>query len=96
MFRLKKRRKKEIYKKEWDIKVTNVYCFEYYEGDKKMVVGLDFREPIYQLSPQMIKHWEKPYEDVEITSGDKKRILENIRQFLLTKTIPSRIIVEDM
>lgn len=83
--------------KDWDIEIPHFYCFEYYEGDKKMIVEMDFRDPVYYLSPQMIEHWEKPYEDVEITMEDKRRILQNVRQYLLLRgKDPENIVMEDM
>ena len=78
------------------IEVPHFYCLEYYEEDKKMIVDIDFREDCFILEPQLITHWEKPYEEQIISEVDKKRILYNIRQFLLTKTIPSNIIMRDI
>lgn len=82
--------------KEYIIKVPHFYCLEYIEGDKKMIVEIDFREDSFYLTPQLITHWEKPYDSLDIEAEEKKRILLNIREFLLTKTIPSNIIVKDL
>ena len=41
------------------IKVPHFYSFEYFEGDKKMVIELDFRDRILYLTPTMITKWEK-------------------------------------
>lgn len=82
--------------KEYYIKVPHFYCLEYFEADKRMIVEMDFREDYFYLAPQLITHWEKPYDDVEITIEDRKRILLNIRQFLLTKTTPKHIIMKDL
>lgn len=83
--------------KDWDIEIPHFYCMEYYEGNRKMVIEMDFRDPIYRLNPRMIEHWEPPYYDAEITEKDKSRILQNIRQFLLSRgTEPGTIIMEDM
>lgn len=82
--------------KEYFVKVPHFYCLEYFEGEKKMIVEMDFREDYFYLAPQLITHWEKPYDDVEITIEERKRILLNIRQFLLTKTIPQNIIMKDL
>lgn len=57
-----------------------------------MIVEMDFREDYFFLGPQLITHWEEPYEDIIIEMEEKKRILLNIREFLLTKTLPSYII----
>lgn len=81
--------------KEYQIDVPHFYCLEYYEGDKKMIVEMDFREDYFLLNPQLITHWERPYENIHINMDEKKRILLNIRDFLLTKTIPSHIIMKD-
>lgn len=82
--------------KEYCIKVPHFYCLEYFEADKKMIVEMDFREEYFYLAPQLITHWEKPYDDVEITIEERERILLNIRQFLLTKTTPRHIIMKDL
>lgn len=91
-----------MFKEEWregmykfegyEIAVPHFYCLEYYEDGKKMIVEMDFREDYFFLGPQLITHWEEPYEDIIIEMEEKKRILLNIREFLLTKTIPSHII----
>lgn len=82
--------------KEYKIKVPHFYCLEYYEADKKVIVEMDFREDYFYLSPQLVTHWEKPYDDIEIDIEERKRILLNIRQFLLTKTTPNNIIMKDL
>ena len=66
------------------------------QDDKKLIVEMDFREGYFVLSPQLITHWEKPYENIDIGIDEKKRILFNIREFLLTKTIPSNIVMKDI
>lgn len=81
---------------KYSIKVPHFYCLEYFEGDKKMIVEMDFREDFFHLTSQLITHWEKPYDNVKIDTEEKKRILLNIRKFLLTKTIPSNIFMEDL
>ena len=81
--------------KEYRIKVPHFYCLEYYEGDKKMNIEMDFREDYFFLGKKLITHWEKPYENMQIEVDEKERILENIKEFLLTKTIPSNIIMMD-
>lgn len=81
--------------KEYRIDVPHFYCLEYYEGDKKMIVEMDFREDYFFLKPQLITRWERPYDSISISLDEKKQILLNIRDFLLTKTIPSHIIMED-
>lgn len=94
--RKKRNHKRSYYEKEYHINTPHCYCIEYCEGDKKMIVDLDFREPFFELSKDIIKHWEPPYQDIEIGDDDKKRILLNIREYLLNITIPSRIIMDDL
>ena len=82
--------------KGYKIGIPHFYCLEYCEGDKKMFVEMDFRESFSILDPILITHWEKPYECIEIDISEKKRILQNIREFLLIE-MPSRsIIMENM
>ncbi|MBD5480204.1 MAG: hypothetical protein HDR08_09770 [Lachnospiraceae bacterium] len=81
---------------KYSIKIPHFYCLEYYEGEKKMVIEMDFREDYFLLEPKLITHWEKPYEDVIVDTGKKREILQNIREFLLTKTTPSNIFMKDL
>lgn len=82
--------------KEYIIKVPHFYCLEYYEGIKKMVIEMDFREAYFVLNKTLISHWEQPYQDEILNDSDKKRILLNIQEYLLGRTIPSNIIMEDI
>ena len=78
-------------KKIYKIEVPHFYCLEYYEVEKKMIIEMDFRESYFILKKNIITHWEPPYQN-EIISDEKKReILNNVYEFLLTKTIPSNI-----
>ncbi len=81
---------------EYSITIPHFYCLEYCEGEKKMVIEMDFREDYFLLEPQLITHWEKPYENVIIDVKERKKILQNIREFLLTKTLPSHIFMKDL
>lgn len=80
--------------KKYHIEVPHFYCLEYYENDKKMIVELDFRETLFFLNKKLIKHWEEPNKEEIITEVDKERILFNIRDFLLSITIPSNIHID--
>ena len=77
------------------IKIPHFYSFEYYEGDKKMIIELDFRDKILYLTPTMITRWEKPFNDLKISREEKLIILNNIRECLLEKWRPEEVIIED-
>lgn len=81
-------------KKTYKIKVPHFYCLEYFEGDKKLVVEMDFRESRFELNKDIITKWEPPYQNEIINNDDKREILKNIYDFLLTKTIPNNIKME--
>lgn len=55
---------------------------EYSEDDKKMIVYIDFRDPIIELSMGYITHWEPPYEKLDISIEDKQRIYHNIYEYI--------------
>ena len=76
------------------IKVPHFYSFEYFEGDKKMFIELDFRDRILYLTPTMITKWEKPFDDLEISPEEKLRILNNIRKCLLERRRPEEVIID--
>lgn len=82
--------------KSYSIKIPHFYCLEYYEGQKKMVIEMDFREDYFLLEPNLITHWESPYENIVIDIKKKREILQNIREFLLTRTIPSNIFMKNL
>lgn len=58
--------------KEYSISIPRSNCLEYCEGNKKMFVEVDLREKTFDLSLNMITHWEKPYDDIEIGLDKKK------------------------
>ena len=60
--------------KAYSINVPHFYCLEYCEDDKKMIVEIDFREDYFFLSPQLITHWEKPYDNIKIEVEEKNII----------------------
>jgi hypothetical protein len=80
--------------KDYYIKIPHFYSFEYYEGDKKMVIELDFRDRILYLDADMITKWEKPFDDLEISHEEKLRILNNIRECLLERRRPEEVIID--
>jgi hypothetical protein len=81
----------ENHMEKYSINVPHFYCLEYCEEDKKMNLDMDFRDGYFVLDKGLITHWERPYES-EIISEDKKiEILRRVREFLLTKTVPSNI-----
>ncbi len=60
-----------------------------------MKVEMDFRESYFVLSKKIITKWEPPHDNEIIDENKKKEILNNIYEFLLTKTIPSNIKMEE-
>lgn len=80
---------------KYSIEVPHFYCLEYYEGVKKMIVEMDFRESFFVLNKKLILNWEPPYQNEILSDDEKKRILLNIREYLLNRTIPSNIIMDD-
>ena len=81
--------------KAYFIKTLHFYSFEYHEGDKTMVIELDFRDRILYLDTDLITKWEKPYNEMEITHEDKLKILYNIRECLLEKCRPEEVIITE-
>lgn len=69
--------------KNYYIKIPHFYSFEYYEGEKKMVIELDFRDQYLYLTPTLITKWQEPYENLDISGKDKPKILHNIKECLI-------------
>jgi len=80
--------------KDYYIKIPHFYSFEYYEGDKKMIIELDFRDRILHLDIDLITKWEKPFDNLEISREEKLRILSNIRECLLERWRPEEVIID--
>jgi hypothetical protein len=80
--------------KDYYIKIPHFYSFEYYEGDKKMIIELDFRDRILHLDIDLITKWEEPFDDLEISREEKLRILNNIRECLLERWRPEEVIID--
>ena len=72
--------------KDYYIRIPNFYSFNYFEGDKVMEIILDFRDPVLYLTPTLIKKWQEPYEQLEISYEDKVRMLNNIKECVLQKS----------
>lgn len=81
--------------KDYYIKTLHFYSFEYHEGDKMMIIELDFRDRVLYLEPDLITKWEKPYDELEISYEEKLKILHNIRECLLLKRRPEDVIIEE-
>lgn len=60
-----------------------------------MIVEMNFRESYFVLSKKIITYREPPYHNEIIKESKKNEILNNIYEFLLTKTIPSNIKMEE-
>lgn len=81
--------------KDYYIKTLHFYSFEYHEGDKAMVIELDFRDRILYLDTDLITKWEKPHDGLEISQRDKLRILNNIRECLLERRRPEEVVITE-
>lgn len=64
--------------KEYNIKLRGCCELEYTEGDHKMYLDIDFREPEICLNADYVEHWEKPFENEIIPESEKKRIINNV------------------
>ncbi len=82
-------------KRDYYIKIPHFYSFEYYQGTKKMIIELDFRDRVLYLDTDLITKWEKPFETMEISHEEKLKILHNIRECLLERWRPEEVVIED-
>ena len=78
------------------IKIPHFWCLEYYEGDKKMTVEIDFRDPVLYLNTKLITRWDEPFEKETITDEEKKRIIRNIKYELKLLDNCLEIVLEDV
>lgn len=68
--------------RKFEARIPHFYCMEYYEKGKKMILYIDFRDPVLDFSMEYITHWEPPYEDIVLSPRDKKRIYRNVSEYL--------------
>ncbi|MCM1084424.1 MAG: hypothetical protein NC393_09535 [Clostridium sp.] len=59
---------------EYKITIPHFYQLEYTEGNHKMYLDIDFRDPEIYLEVAHVEHWEKPFEN-EIISESEKNVL---------------------
>ena len=74
----------------YNISIPHFYCLEYYEKDRKMVLDIDFRDSIIYLESTLVKNWEAPFNNEPITEKEKKRIIRNIYDYLITQGYDKR------
>lgn len=78
------------------IAIPHFWCLEYYEGNKKMTVDIDFRDPIICLNAKLISCWDAPFENEIITDDEKRRIIKNITNELKKRFTPETIVLQDI
>ena len=64
------------------IEIPHVYCLEYKEGKRIMMVEIDFREERQCLQSNQIKRWNPPYDGEDLDDGHREKILSNIYNYL--------------
>lgn len=67
------------------ITIPHFYCLEYSEGEKKLLVDIDFRETKIIIGRSLIKHWEKPYDSEKLTEEKREEIYINIKKYILRR-----------
>lgn len=56
------------------ISIPHFYCLEYIDGDKKLILDIDFRESKILIGKTLTKRWEPPYNDIEISENQHEEI----------------------
>lgn len=65
------------------ISIPHFYCLEYAEDNKKLILEIDFRETKIFIGKSLIKKWEKPFDNEEISDEKREEIYKNIIEYLL-------------
>lgn len=81
--------------KSYDISVPHFYNLVYEEKNKKMIINIDFRDPILYLDSTLITHWEAPFENEIISKEEKIKILKNIYKYLRRHNSSGRVFLND-
>lgn len=81
-------------KRDFEIDVPHFYCLEYYRDGKKMIVDIDFRDPVIVLDTDLIERWEEPFDKEFIDTDEKKRIITDIYNYFIEERNDSRFRIE--
>ncbi len=64
------------------INISHFYSLDYVENGKRLILEIDFREPVIYLSLDLIRGYESPYDNEIISLEEKHRIINNIYTYL--------------
>ena len=67
----------------FEISIPHFYCLEYRESGRLLVLDIDFRDPVIYLDETLRLAWEEPHAAEEIGSQERRRILDNIYDYLV-------------
>ena len=67
----------------YEIGIPHFYCLEYREKSKRMLLEIDFRDSVIYLNDILVMEWEAPYAGEKIAPAEKKRILNNVYEYLV-------------
>lgn len=70
---------------DYEIRIPHFYCLEYRENGRTMLLEIDFRDPVLYLDDALVTAWEAPYAGVKIVPAEKKHILDNVYDYLVTQ-----------
>lgn len=73
--------------KAYSISIPHFYYLEYKEKGRKLILDIDFRDPIIYLDISQIKHWELPNDAKKITLKEKRDIIERIYKELTKESM---------
>jgi hypothetical protein len=67
----------------FEIRIPHFYCLEYREGERKLIIDIDFRDPVIYLDDALALTWTGAHAPEPITGADRRRILDNIYDYLV-------------
>ena len=67
----------------FEINIPHFYCLEYREGDRLLIVEIDFRDSVIYLDDTLPLIWEGPNAAETIGPRERRRILDNIYDYLM-------------
>jgi len=78
----------------YEIKIAHFYCLEYSEGERSMVLDIDFRDSIIYLNTALIVQWNCPHEKDIIVKEKKEEIIRRIFDHLVRKRGFNNVVLE--
>ncbi|HWR29519.1 MAG TPA: hypothetical protein VN631_06765 [Negativicutes bacterium] len=67
----------------FEISIPHFYSLEYREAGRLLTLDIDFRDPVIYLDDALVLTWAPPYAAEPIGDSERRRILDNVYDYLV-------------